>query len=64
MHLDIRVALVILQADVVVRAVLLDQVHLQDQRFQLGADHDPFDVGDVAHQLAGVCGSLLALSWK
>jgi hypothetical protein len=33
-----------------VRAVLLDQVHFQDQGFQLGAHHDPFDVLDHAHQ--------------
>ena len=35
MHLDIGVALIILHADVVLRAIALDQVHLQDQRFQL-----------------------------
>jgi len=54
MHLDVGVALVILQADVVARAVLLDQVHLQDEGFQFRSDHDPFDIGDVAHKLAGL----------
>ena len=51
MDFDVRVALVVLEADVVVRAVLLDQVHLEDQRFQLGSDDDPLDVGDAADQL-------------
>lgn len=34
------------------RAVLLDQVHLQDQGFELRTDSDPFDVDDLAYQLA------------
>lgn len=52
-HLDIGKAFVVLQAHVVSRAVTLDQVHLQNQRFQLRADHDPLDVGDLAHQFLG-----------
>jgi hypothetical protein len=53
MDLDIGVALVILKAHVVARLVALDQVHLEDQRLQLGGDHDPLDVGDLAHELVG-----------
>jgi hypothetical protein len=52
--LDVGVALVVLEADVVARAVLLDEVHLQDQRFELGADHDPLDIGDALDELAGL----------
>ena len=54
MDFDIRVAFVILQADVVLGPVALDQVHFQDQGFQLRADHDPLEVGDLAHQAAGL----------
>ena len=53
-HLDVGVALVVLEADVVARAVLLDQVHLEDERLELRTDHDPLDIGDVLHQLAGL----------
>ena len=52
MNLDIGVALVILEADVVMRAVLLDQVHFQDQGFQLRPNHDPLDISDMLDQLA------------
>jgi hypothetical protein len=51
---DVGIALVILQAHVEARAVALDQVHLQDERFQLRPDHDPFDVRDFAHQATGL----------
>ena len=54
MDFDIRVALVVLQADVVLGPVALDQVHFEDQRLQLRTDHDPLDVGDLAHQAAGL----------
>jgi hypothetical protein len=54
MHFDIRVAFVIFQADIEARPVLLDQIHFQDQRFQFGAHHDPFDIGDIAHQAPGL----------
>ena len=50
--LDVGVALVILETHVKARLVALDQGHLEDQGFQLGADHDPFDVGDLPHQAA------------
>ena len=56
MDFDIRIAFVILEADVVMRAVLLDQVHLEDERFQLGTHHDPLNVGDLLNQLAGLDG--------
>ncbi len=50
---DVGVAFIIFQANVITRAVLLDQVHLKDERFQLRPDHDPFNVGDIGYQLAG-----------
>ncbi len=53
-NFDVGVTLVIFQADVVVRPVLLDQIHFEDQRFQLGTNHDPLDMVDVAHHLAGL----------
>jgi hypothetical protein len=52
MHFDVGVALIILQAYVVVRPVLLDQRHLQDQGFQLGADNNPVNIGDILYQVA------------
>ena len=52
--LDVRIALVILEADVVFRAMLLDQVHLKDERLKLRADHDPFNIHDLAHEAAGL----------
>ena len=54
MDFDVGIALVVLQADVVFRPVALDQVHFQDQGFQLRTDHDPLDVDDLAHQPAGL----------
>ena len=50
MDLDVRIALVILEADVVLRPMLLDQIHLEDQRFQLRSHEDPFDVRNLPHQ--------------
>jgi hypothetical protein len=52
MNFYIRVALVVLQADVEMWAVLLDQVHFKDQGFQFGTHHDPFNFTDFAHHLA------------
>src|SRR3990172_2668755 len=49
---DIWIALVILEPDVELRAMLLDQVHLEDQRLEFGAYDDPFDIGDLAYQTA------------
>ncbi len=50
-HLDVWIALIVLQAHIEMRSMLLDQVHLQDQGFELRANHDPFDVDDIVHQL-------------
>ncbi len=50
MHLDIRVALIIFEADIVVRLVLLDQRVFKQQRFQLRVGGDDLDIGDVAAQ--------------
>ena len=41
---DVWVALVILEADIVFGAVLLDQVHLKNERLKLRADHDPLNI--------------------
>ena len=54
MDFDVGVAFVVLQSDVEARTVALDQVHLQDERFEFRADHDPFDIGDLAYQTAGL----------
>ncbi len=32
--------------------MLFDEVHLEDQRFEFGSDHDPFNVPDFADHLA------------
>ena len=47
MDFDIRVPLIVLQAYIEARPVLLDQVHLKDERLELRSDHDPFDICDV-----------------
>ena len=49
-HLDAQVALVVLEADVVARLVLLDEVVLEDQRFLLVAGHQGLDVLHLAHE--------------
>ncbi len=50
--LDIRIALVVLEPDVVLRPVLLDQVHLEDERLQLRADDDPLKINDIPYEPA------------
>ena len=45
--LDVGIALVVLEADVVMRAVLLDEVALEDQRLDLGVRHDDLEVRDM-----------------
>ena len=45
--LDVGIALVVLEADVVMRAVLLDEVALEDQRLDLGVRHDNLEVRDM-----------------
>jgi hypothetical protein len=49
--LDVGVALVVFQAHVVARTMFLDQVHLQDQGFELRTDHDPVNIGDIFYEL-------------
>ncbi len=44
--LDVRIRLVIFQADVVARPVLLDEVALENQRLDLARRHDEFEVRD------------------
>ena len=46
--LDGRVALVVAQAEVVRRALLLDEVVLEEERLRLGRRHHPVDVGRPA----------------
>jgi hypothetical protein len=56
MDFYIRVAFVVFEPDVEMRLVFFDQVHFQDQSFQLGLDDDPIDVLYMPDQLgrAGV----------
>ena len=54
MHFDVGITLIILQTDVVLRAMLLDEVHLKDERLKFRPHYDPFNIGDVAHQAAGL----------
>ncbi len=63
MNFDIRVPFIILQADIKAGLVLFDQVHFQDQGFQLGSDDDPFNIRDSGNQLAGA-GVLLGAGMK
>jgi len=49
-HLDAEIALVVLEANVVTRLVLLDQVVFEDQRFLVAGGHQRFDVFDPADQ--------------
>ena len=53
MDFDIGIPLVIFETDIIFGAVLLDEVHLKDERFKLRADHDPLNVHDLAHEAAG-----------
>ena len=48
---DVRVRLVVAQADVERRPVLLDEVVLQQQGLHLVADDDPFEARGAAHHL-------------
>ena len=41
--------------------MLFDQVHLEDQRFELRSNHDPFNVPDLADHLAGFVGVIRGL---
>ncbi len=45
---DERIGLVVAQADVEARAVLLDEALLRQQRLRLGGDDDALDVLDAA----------------
>ena len=63
MHFDVGVAFVVFEADVEARTVLLDQVHLEDERFKFRTDHDPFQIGDLRDQLARL-GDLVAALLK
>ncbi len=52
MDFYVWITFIVFEANVVFRAMLLDQVHLKDERFKFRADHDPFDVHNVAHEAA------------
>ena len=49
---DVRVGLVVAQADVEARLVLLDEVLLGEQRLGLGVDDERLDVVDHRHEIA------------
>ncbi len=51
----VRVTLVIFEADVVFGSVLLDEVHLKDERLKFRAYDDPFNINNVTHQSTGLC---------
>ena len=53
-HLHVRVRFVVPEQDVEPRAMLLDQVRLEDQRVHLGRHDDRLDVGDQAHEAPGL----------
>jgi len=48
--LDVRVALVVLEPDVVSRAVLLDEFTLEDQGLDLGVGDDKVKVVSMGHE--------------
>ena len=48
--LDVRIALVVLEPDVVLGLVALDEVALEDQGLQFGGGDDKVDVVDAGHQ--------------
>lgn len=52
-HLDIRVALIILQADVVARPIALDQRFFEDQRLDLVFFNDEINIADMLAQVDG-----------
>jgi hypothetical protein len=54
---DERVGLVVAQADVEARAVLLDEALLCQQRLGLGGDHDGLDVRDAGDHLGVAWGA-------
>src|SRR5215216_2382065 len=61
MDFYVWIALVILEADVVFRAMFLDEVHLKDERLKFRPDNDPLDVCNLTHEsarlsvVAGIC---------
>ncbi len=54
MHPHIGVAFVVFQANVILRPMALDQVHLEDQGLELRGHHNPLHVGDPSHQFGGL----------
>jgi hypothetical protein len=50
-HLDVRILLVILEANVEARMMRLDEIGLEQQRLRLTAHHDRVDVANAAHHL-------------
>ena len=53
---EIGILFVVAQDDIKARAVALDQIAFEDQRFQLETGDDGFEVGDFADQQAGLGG--------
>ena len=52
---DVRIGLVIPQQHVEFRLILLDEVIFERQGFAFVVDDDVIDIGDFAHQRAGLC---------
>ena len=60
-ELEIGVALVVAEQDVVARLERLDQVVFEDERFCLGAYHRHFQPGDLAHHEADTRAAMILL---
>ena len=64
MNADERIALVILQADIVFREMFFDQIHFQDECFQFRTDNDPFYVSQFKNHppnLPAVIGAVVEI---
>ena len=61
MDLDIGIAFVILEPDIVLGAMFLDEVHLEDQGLKFRADQDPLQINDLPDEpsrfgiVTGIC---------
>ena len=55
---DIGVATIIFEQDVIARAMLLDEIHFEQQRFELAIGDDDVKIGDFGHHTAVFVGEL------
>ena len=59
-HAQIRITFVVLQADVVARAVLFNQVAFQNQRFDFSRRNNRLEVGDFRNHRFDFCAVIFA----